>query len=132
MNLFIIIGSNTCKTVSGGPRVNISCVFPFKFRSDAEGIKVHYNCIEDQNDEKRTWCSTKVDEFGFHKSKEENWGYCQSDCKGLTKHEDEEQRENNAAIHLKVFSEERPSIQSTIIKNAANYSIAGTKLLNPK
>ena len=93
---------------------------------------MHYHCIEDQNDENRTWCSTKVDELGFHKSEEGNWGYCQSDCKDITKNKSEDQRENNAAIHLKVFSKERPSIQSTIIKSAANHTIAGIKLLNPK
>ena len=37
----------------------------------------------DQNDEKRRmWCSTKVDDSGFHKSGGGNWGYCRNDCKG--------------------------------------------------
>ena len=65
--------------------MNVPCIFPFKFSSVTEGIKTHYNCIVDQNDdERRNWCSTKVDDLGFHKSGEGNWGYCKSNCKGIT------------------------------------------------
>ena len=76
--------SRNCIT-NGGPSPYVPCIFPFKFSSVTEGIKTHYNCIVDQNDdERRNWCSTKVDDLGFHKSGEGNWGYCKSNCKGIT------------------------------------------------
>ena len=76
----IISNRRECIT-SGGPSPNKKCIFPFKFEVYIESndtIKdTHDACIQD---EEGFWCSTKVDEDGYHIAGSKNWGTCNSDC----------------------------------------------------
>ena len=57
-----------CVTVSG-PSPNRTCIFPFTF----DGIK-YSKCIKEVNNPNLSWCSTKVDSFGWHVKG--HWGHC--------------------------------------------------------
>ena len=54
----------------GGPKAGEFCVFPFKFNGVPQ-----LSCIED-TEEKKSWCSTLVDDDGEHVGGSNNWGYC--------------------------------------------------------
>ena len=59
----------------------------------------------DQNEhQRRNWCSTKVDDLGFHESGEGNWGYCKSDCKGMTNPKIKDDILRNRTYQLKTIS----------------------------
>jgi len=61
-----------CVTIDG-PDAGFPCVSPFKF---VPTNKTYYGCTYDEAAE--PWCSTKVNEFGYHLSG--HWGVCSEDC----------------------------------------------------
>ena len=69
-----------CRTI-GGPSSNKECIFPFKFEvylESSDTIKdTHDACIQDDSG---VWCSTKVDEEGYHFAGSNNWGTCTPEC----------------------------------------------------
>ena len=79
---FLNLEHAKCRTTSG-PSPNVPCIFPFKFELHVEDDsykEYHDECIEDQDG---LWCSTKVDEDGYHISGSNNWGICGSRCPGI-------------------------------------------------
>ena len=74
------LNERECST-NGGPSPNKKCVFPFKFEvylESTDTIKdTHDTCILDDDG---FWCSTKVDEHGYHFAGSNNWGTCSPDC----------------------------------------------------
>ena len=71
----------SCETIPGGPQVNVTCVFPFKIKNDRGNDATYVGCTLDERSD-IPWCSTKVDELGFHvgKSNKGHWGYCGQEC----------------------------------------------------
>ena len=70
-----------CKTVEGGEVVGEDCIFPFKYFGYAGKLTTYYKCAwEDVQAKKvdKPWCSTKIDEDGFHV--ENHWGVCENNC----------------------------------------------------
>ena len=69
---------------TGGARPNEKCVFPFKFELYFESndtVKdTHNECIQDEDG---FWCSTKVDEDGYHLAGSNFWGACAPGCPGV-------------------------------------------------
>ena len=64
-----------CATV-GGAAPNLPCIFPFKFN----GIE-HFSCTWDMAEpDNKPWCSTLVDDFGYHIENQEKWGNCGPEC----------------------------------------------------
>ena len=74
--LQILTEYDDCYT-NGGPDPSAKCIFPFLFDG-----KVNVQCTYDGDVENKTvpWCSTKVDQFGFHIGNQGNWGYCGENC----------------------------------------------------
>jgi len=70
-------GGGKCKTNNEGPKVQVPCIFPFKFAGTT-----HHGCIIDYNDpgDNRPWCSTKVDRDGEHVGGQNQWGFCGNSC----------------------------------------------------
>jgi len=68
--------ASECGNTIGGPGVGKPCIFPFTF---AKTGKTYTECTVDYGNE--YWCSTKVDEDGFHLSG--NWGECGQGCPGV-------------------------------------------------
>jgi len=60
-----------CKTVSGDDP-NVSCAFPFKFNGT-----IYNNCALATDG---YWCSTRVDNLGFHVEGQKKWGHCGPTC----------------------------------------------------
>jgi len=56
-----------------GPETGATCISPFKF---VPTNKTYYGCTYDTSTE--PWCSTKVNEFGYHLSG--YWGVCSEEC----------------------------------------------------
>jgi len=67
-----MIPKKDCVTTDG-PEAGAACISPFKF---VPTNKTYYGCTHDTSTE--PWCSTKVNEFGFHLSG--HWGVCSEDC----------------------------------------------------
>jgi len=65
-----------CLNTIGGPGEGKPCIFPFTF---AKTGKKYTECTTDGGHE--YWCSTKVDDEGFHLSG--NWGECGEGCPGV-------------------------------------------------
>ena len=64
-----------CSAV-GGPGDGLPCVFPFKHKR-----VVWTTCsIPTFTTNNKPWCSTKVDEAGYHIGGEGNWGNCDETC----------------------------------------------------
>ena len=65
----------------GGPDPDKQCVFPFIF----SGV-TYYECTlaGNQQGETQEWCSTLTDSNGLHVGGEGNWGWCPSDCTGIS------------------------------------------------
>jgi len=61
-----------CVTTDG-PETGAACISPFKF---VPTNKTYYGCTYDTSTE--PWCSTKVNEFGYHLSG--HWGVCSEEC----------------------------------------------------
>ena len=60
-----------------GPGKGLPCVFPFKYDD------VTYNTCTNRNKfltNNIPWCSTKVNEGGYHIQGEGNWGNCDETC----------------------------------------------------
>ena len=58
-----------CNTISG-PSPNVPCIFPFTYK------KITYDeCVPVMDG---AWCSTEVDDDGFHIIG--RWGYCGQEC----------------------------------------------------
>ena len=60
-----------------GPGKGLPCVFPFKYD------EVTYNTCTNRNKfltNNIPWCSTKVNEGGYHIQGEGNWGNCDETC----------------------------------------------------
>ena len=59
------------------------CIFPFKFELHVGNDSYkdfHNECIKDEDG---YWCSTKVDEDGYHVAGSKYWGICGSECPGI-------------------------------------------------
>ena len=63
-----------CLTVGGG-KVGAKCAFPFTY----EGT-TYRGCTRKNDPKGRLWCSTRTDSKGFHLLKQNQWGYCNSEC----------------------------------------------------
>ena len=64
-----------CRTVAG-PSFGMKCIFPFTMKETGTTFNA---CVPDLASG-IPWCSTKVDEMGFHIGGEGNWGDCSSEC----------------------------------------------------
>ena len=67
----LLISESDCTTVSGKIQ-NEKCIFPFEYKGT-----IYHSCPWAFEDKKR-WCSTKVDEDGKHLTG--NWGHCGAEC----------------------------------------------------
>ena len=84
MTTHIFLDSKKCRTI-GGAKPNVPCIFPFKFEvyiGEDSTKDVHNQCIKDE-DEDSFWCSTKVDEEGYHIADSNLWGTCGPGCPGV-------------------------------------------------
>ena len=66
--------SLACNTI-GGPDPYQRCIFPFIWNG-----QTYYGCPVDPNNNAFRWCSTKVDEYGYHVSGQGRYGYCDDFC----------------------------------------------------
>jgi len=65
-----------CRTNEEGPNRNAICIFPFIYE------RREYNGCTNVNDKDgKYWCSTRVDRFGNHVVKANEWGYCDQNCR---------------------------------------------------
>lgn len=53
------------------------CVFPFRLKNSPEP---EIRCTGKSDPDGRRWCSTKVNETGFHVPDSGFWGYCDEPC----------------------------------------------------
>ena len=61
----------------GGPGDVLPCIFPFKYNGG-----VYNTCTNEMKHVTNNlpWCSTKIDETGYHIGGEGNWGNCDETC----------------------------------------------------
>ena len=69
--------ANKVCTTDSGAQPNLPCIFPFRFN----GV-THESCIWDQSSltEGKAWCSTLVNETGYHVAGQGKWGNCGANC----------------------------------------------------
>jgi len=75
----IPVSVTVCLTNNEGPVKNASCKFPFIF----EELK-YTGCTRDHDPRNKLWCSTEVDDEGFHIPRKWQWGYCSENCEEHT------------------------------------------------
>ena len=63
-----------CETVSG-QSTGLKCIFPFIYQGTT-----YNHCPKENSPTKNPWCSTKVDDNGYHVGGGGHWGHCSSDC----------------------------------------------------
>ena len=68
------ISADNCVTVAG-PSTGMKCVLPFKFK----GLTFNA-CTKYSDPNGKPWCSTKIDDNGYHVRGGGHFGYCSSDC----------------------------------------------------
>jgi len=82
--IFIFVTEKSkCLVLEVGTNQTKECIFPFIY--DGRIFEECTSLGEDSGDEdsgEKWWCSTHVDENGFHDGPD-NWGYCPPYCAGI-------------------------------------------------
>ncbi|XP_059099366.1 phenoloxidase-activating factor 3-like isoform X1 [Tigriopus californicus] len=107
MNLSLSWACSTLPTPNGTP-TPLPCVFPFKYR----GLKFD-KCTPEFDQNKKPWCSVKVNSEGDHLSGAGLWGHCD-----LTTCQDESlRRQNNSEVEnvsCKTLAVNSPTVQDCV------------------
>ena len=90
------------------------CIFPFKINDEKKKRnRIFHKCTTEVCDDcVKPWCSTQVDENGFHTVGKGNWGYCSEECLPDTKSTFVIRGDNSALVESTF---ESPIAETTIV-----------------